>query len=147
MNKLSELDARVIDRVQNIYLWLWDRTGVFLATPIFILIVAEYLCLWPLKPRHFAFIAIMGAWSTWLYVAQGKSLAALNSISRSWRDFPLRQAFVAMSLALCVADAAKLDAAHVVSGMFHLIFLYAACAQVRDRDPKDFFNVRKLALQ
>lgn len=145
MKKILVVDKYLIESMQAAYLWLWDRTGVYVASVLFALIVGHHVCYGPLKPLDFALLAIAGTWAGYLYVAQAKDLRQLNSIQRGWRDSPLRLCSVALS-AFMLADAAfTIDAWHCAGSILWLAFNYFACVLVRDRKPKDLFSTRKLA--
>lgn len=145
MNKLRTLDDYLVAAAQEIYLWLWDRTGVYVATLLFAAIVGEQICWGPIKIWGFAFLAIFGATSAYAYMVQAKDLRLLNSMQRRWRENGLRLAFTVMVLYFTASDAVKLNAWGSAGSAFLLIWSYLSCVQVRDREPKDLLSTRKLA--
>jgi hypothetical protein len=139
MNSLRALDQRIIDLVQEAYLWLWDRTGAYVATFLFASYVADHFCWGPLGWLDFFFLAFFGWWAGIRYVAQSKDLRRLNDVQRAWRDFSPRLYFTLVMLPFVVGHAAQLEAWKLASDGFMFLWIYLACVQVREREPKEFF--------
>lgn len=145
MKKLLAADEYLIEIVQSTYLWLWDRTGVYVASILFVLIVVDHVCYGPLGPFDFTILAIVGAWATYLYVAQAKDLRQLNLMQRAWAGNWFRLLSVILTIAALATALFDLNYWRLASNAAWLAFTYFACVQVRDRDPKDFITLRKLA--
>lgn len=144
MNKLLAADTYLIETVQEAYLWLWDRTVVFVATLIFTCVVFENIC-YGLGRVAFIQLALMGVFSGYRYAAQQKDLRLPNSLALGWRT-PWLRCFFYMVFALNVAiSISEISIRSFCSDLFFLLWNCLACVQVRDREPKDFFASRKLA--
>jgi hypothetical protein len=146
MHKLLAADTYLIETTQEAYLWLWDRTGVYVATLIFSAVVCSHV-VHGLDWGSFIGLAIMGAFSTQRYIAQQKDLRRLNLLALGWRTPWLRLFYLSILFACVVADIAKFRAGELVGDIFFALWNCLACVQVRDRDPKDLFQTRKLAVQ
>lgn len=145
MEKLLAADTYVIETVQEAYLWLWDRTGIYVGTMIFSAAVCEHLAYGRLGWGSFFSLALVGAVATTRYIAQQKSFRLLNAMALSWR-MPWLRYFFNVCLTLCVfADVSKPSLGGFLSDLFFALWNYLACICVRDREPKDFFQFRKLA--
>ena len=147
MNRLLAIDAYLIETAQEAYLWLWDRTGIFVATLIFACVVCEHLAFGRLTWGSFVGLALTGAFATQRYMAQQKDLRLFNMLGSAWRAPWLRLFYLGI-LFLCVAsDISAFRAGGLVGDVFFVIWNCLACIHVRERDPKDFFQTRKLAVQ
>lgn len=143
MRFLHAADTTIIDLVQEVYLWLWDWIGVYVATLMFAAYVSERVCWDRLGWFDFVLIAFTGAWMGLRYLAQSKDLRSLNAAQRAWRDFTIRQFFSVFVFGSLAVDAFQLSAWHVASDAMFLVWTYLGCVQVREREPKEFF-ARKL---
>lgn len=145
MGKLAAFDARLIELTQEAYLWLWDRTGVFVATLFFAAYVGDHALWGSLTWFDFLLLAIFGALSAHRYLAQSTDLRWLNAHQRAWRDLGPRPYFTIIVIVFLAKDLLQLNAWHFASDCMSLLWSYLGCVQVRDREPKDFFAFRKLA--
>lgn len=136
---MKKFDAKLIDIVQNAYLWVWDRTGIYVSTLLFILYVGDHFFWAALKWFDFIFLAWAGLWCSYLYVVQSKDLRRLNDDLRQWRDFAVRPYLMILSFSIVMVDVLSLNAWHLASDICWLGWGYLACIQVRDREPKEFF--------
>jgi hypothetical protein len=144
MKRVLAADTFLIEITQEAYLWLWDWTGVYVATLMFAAYVGERFCWGRLGWFDFVLIAFTGTWLGLRYLAQSKDLRSLNAAQRAWRDFTIRPFFSAFVLGALAGDAFQLSAWHVASDAMFLTWNYLGCVQVREREPKEFF-ARKLA--
>lgn len=147
---LKSIDSKIIEAVQAAYLWLYDRTGVFLATLTFATIVADVFCgglTTGLRLFDFLFLGYVGLTSAVRYHMQSTGqIAALNLGQLELRNSTIvRPIFIALMLSIIVIATYKSDAWKVASALLALLWQYLFCILIRDREPKDFFEQRKLA--
>lgn len=145
MKRLHAIEDAIINHVQEAYLWLWDRTGVYVGTLMFAAYVGDHVCWNPLTWVDFAFIGFAGLWAGIRYVAQSQDLRWFNASQRAWKDFSPRPFFSVLVAAFLLADILQLNAWHLASDTMTMLWNYIGCVQVRDREPKEFFPSLKLA--
>lgn len=143
MKTLIAIDNRLIEITQEVYLWLWDRTGVYVATLMFAAYVGDHVCWGPLHVGNFIFLALAGAWASRVYFVQSKDLRRLNDLQRGWRDFVMRPYLTMFGFAMIVEQVLYLDVWRFASNVLMMVWTYLNCVQVREREPKDFFAIRK----
>lgn len=141
--RLRALDDHLIRLTQEVYLWLWDRTGVYVATLMFAAVVGDHVFWHPLEIFDFIVLAFFGVWAGVRYVAQAKDLRWLNATQRAWADFWLRRPVMVVIAVLLAGDVLKLDAWRAASDVCSFAWNYLACVQVRDREPQDLLSFRK----
>lgn len=138
IKRIVELDAKLIDLAQDGYLWMFDRTGIYLGTCQALLLLAAQ----PFLPKQDAFsigfAAIIMLSLAWRYHLQQRAMYAVaNAIARSFRDTPWRWPFIVFMLT--VAALPPYDW-HAVAAILELLNLtYLSCVQIRERQPKDLF--------
>lgn len=145
MNKLRALDSAIIELVQEAYLWLWDRTGVYVATLIFTAYAIDQLASTHMRLFNFLTLGIMGACCGVRYVAQGKNLRHFNDMQRQWRHFFARGPVMVAIALFILQEVALLDGWQALGDVAFMSWCYLACVQVRDREPKNFLSFRKPA--
>lgn len=145
MRRLRELDAAIIEILQEAYLWFWDRTGIYAATIIFASVVGNHLCYGPLKTFDFFAIAFCGLWTGQRYIAQAKDLRRFNVLQGYFRDFTFRQCFPVLITTFLVIDLIALTPWQIAGDVLFFLWTYLCCIRVRDREPKDFLSFRKPA--
>jgi hypothetical protein len=138
MNLIAEIDSRVISMVQDVYLWLWDRTGVYVGTLIFAFAVLDKVCLARLDFFDFVLVGMMGIWTAGRYLAQANDLRLLNKLARDFSEIWLRIPAIVLIAGVFIYDVLQMNAWRVASHIFFFCWVYLACIQVRDREPKDF---------
>lgn len=141
MKFLASVDERLILMVQEVYLWLWDRTGVFVGalTAVLALIAlaltASSILLAVLAGAIFSIHGIL------LIFIQGAGLGRFNAEARRWRYSVLRSLLIAVDLACLLQEAWGGHLPHVISYLLIVTaFLYLPCIQIRDREPPEKFN-------
>lgn len=145
IERLLRIDAYLIDRTQTAYLWLWDRTGIYVATPMFAACAADHFC-YPAQAgwlRIFGIIVLgwFGLWCGVRYLAQATNdLRRLNAMQRGWAAWSLRPYFILLIVPVFLfQDIVQLNALHTLGDLFFAAWNYLGCVQVRDREPKEFF--------
>ena len=135
MEYLGKFDRRIIEMMQEAYLWLWDRSGVYVGTLIFMIQISHVLI--SKKPPSLISIGAMSIWAIQYYYVQGSSLRQFNEVTRTWTSFSFRK-FMALSWAVfIVSDIAILDVREFLSDILLIVTMYIACVQVRDREPPE----------
>lgn len=137
MNLIAEIDNRVIRMVQEVYLWLLDRTGVYVGTLIFAFGAIDNFCL-GLTFFRFVMLALIGVWSAGRYLAQATDLRRLNRFARNFADTWFRVPITVVLAGSLTFEVCQLNWWRVTAHASFFCWLYLACIQVRDREPKDF---------
>lgn len=145
MKWLVSTDQRLIGWLEDVYLWIWDRTGVYIGSLIFCAYVGDHVCWGPLKSINFFCIACSGAVCGQRYAAQLKDLRLLNDLQRMWRDLAWRRWFSILVFNMLVLDMITTNVWHFSSDFLMLLWSYLGCVQVREREPKEFVSHPKLA--
>lgn len=145
MKWLRTVDDRLVAAIQESYLWVWDRTGVYVGSLMFAAYCGDHVFYGPLKLFNFFFLGVAGVWCAHRYLVQSKDLRWLNDLQRCWRDFALRRFLMIFSAVVLASDIIQANAWHFASNLMFLIFNYLGCVQIREREPKEFFASIKLA--
>lgn len=139
------IDDKIIAWTQTVYLWLWDRTGIYVATLLFIGIVFSTF-LYDRKMGIFDFILVTASaiWCGMRYAVQGKDLRLLNTLQRSWAEWTVRRYLLCLiNIPILFLSLLELNPWHVSSNLLSLAWLYLACVQVRDREPPEKLSFAK----
>lgn len=137
-------DAWVISKTQEAYLWLFDRTGVYVGTLMF----ASYtftvaLCFIRSGPAWwlFLFLASIGWTSGVRYLWQDKGEhVRYNAVSLMVERATWRYGFNLFMIACVIFDFLGL---HFVQGLEEtgfLVYSFLLTTKIRDRDKKPFFE-------
>lgn len=141
MKFLASVDERLILMVQEVYLWLWDRTGVFVGALTAVLaLIAATLTTSTLLTAALAG-AIFSLHGILLIFIQGAGLRIFNAQARQWRRSILRPLLIAFDLACLAQEAWEGHLPHVMGYLLIITgLLYLPCIQIRDREPPEKFN-------
>lgn len=138
MNKLAEIDAKMIDLTQDAYLWLYDRCGIYIATVSVVLLLAGeaisyrgpiglvltgFICL-SISPRYL--LQMMGLKD------------AINAMARSDRTAKWRYIYIVLMLILILAPGKSWGSFALGAACDLAALAYVNVVQLRDREPKDF---------
>lgn len=143
MHVLRIADELITRMMQEIYLWIFDRTGVYIGSLMVVhaaLITALALPMhegnfWKIFCAGFLLICLMIAGTVW-HLQMISSNSLFNAVALSYRDNMLRPCLLVFFCVVGVADA--------ISGKFYdaawdaLLCLnnYYQCIMIRDREPK-----------
>lgn len=138
MKFLAALDERLIALVQEAYLWLWDRTGVFVGTLVAtLMLIAAWLTteiLW----GGALLAAVFTIYGVVLIFMQGAGLASFNVQARRWRGSILRILLIVYDVASLLGEVYSGHLAHALAGILIIVsVLYLPCVQLRDREPPE----------
>lgn len=145
MKRILEADTRMIELTQEAYLWLWDRTGVYVGTLIFMASVVDHSVHLPMRWFHLLSLGFMGLFSGARYAAQQRDLRLLNAAALEFRAPWLRSVTLGILFGSVIADLTGGKLWLLLGDLSFAIWTYLACVCVRDREPKDLFQPRKLA--
>lgn len=139
MKIIGTLDTKMLELVQEGYLWLWDRTGATVGMCIFPIVMPGVFfdtgnsSLW----LRLLIGLLMTVFLFGSHVVQTESLLRHNAFARQWRDSFLRGVCLSYAMA---ALAINVITGHPVSFAFNLLNVLVAylwCVQVRDREPPE----------
>lgn len=159
MKKIAELftksDDWIILNLQVIYLYLLDRTGVYLATLEFALIGAGTILSFVAVPgagyRFFllGLLLFNGAVLGQRYLMQDKAQTKpFNMGALIMRRWVLRHALTGFLAGSIILELFMLDAIGVVNNIVGIVYIYTFLVLIRDREKKPFFETApKLATE
>lgn len=149
-----KLDAWIISKVQDAYLWLLDRTGVYVATLTFgiyaVVGLSEIMdggsTLW-----CGVLIALVGFSVAPRYLMQDKGENnRFNVISMAMTSWRLRHFIIILMICSSVISAITLHPWAALANLGFVLYGYLFMIMIRDRDKKPFLKPvekRELALQ
>ncbi len=144
-------DQYLLSKIQDGYLWLLDRTGVYVATLIFgSFLVAAAIGLFQHKfdPGWMVFlgacIAIIGLTCLLPYSWQDKGKnEKFNAIALYIEAGYVRHFFIGLQYGFLVGDLIDLDAISAIATVFLITCFILQTVKIRDRDKKPFFEKKK----
>jgi hypothetical protein len=147
-----KVDEWVKSLIQNTYLWLLDRTGIYVATLMFAAYVpAPGVAIIRGHDQIFngIFIAIVGIALAYPYILQDKGdNEAFNATAMWAENSVLRHVLIFLQISLVVSTMISLDIIGFVICTLQLVYLYLWTVKIRDRDKKPFFEqAPKLAME
>lgn len=141
MRRIVKLDRRVLDLVQDAYLWLLDWTGVRVGSLCFATWSAQIVLKHePVDWVDGFFICGWGLLMFWRYAEQGWNTRRYNDAARAWRDSPFRLMWLAIIAGAALAAVARLDTLLLIGDGWNLVTCYLLAVQVREREPREFFS-------
>lgn len=137
---LDDADAWLIDKVQDAYLWLFDRTGIYVGVLMFAMCVIDHIIMiaqWGSGPMTLVTAAAGGIWSLQMAKCQKDSKAKFNLIARFWRTSIYRKMLTLMSIWMAVIGLANTPLASL--GLVITIVMYGCLPSIylRDREPPE----------
>jgi len=147
-------DQFLLSKVQDGYLWLLDRTGVYVATLIFgSFLVAGAIGIFQNKsdPGWMVFlgvcIAIIGLSCLFPYSLQDKGKnEKFNALALYIEAGYTRHFFVGLQYGFLVSHLIHLDVISIIATVFLIACFILQTVKIRDRDKKPFFKpVERLA--
>lgn len=148
MTKIAEayirMDRWIIGKINTAYLWLWDWTGTYLATVMFLLLAAQATL--TQIPRGntvtaAVLIIICGLSLSFMYYCQAKSMfEAINRTAMMFEASKLRHAFIWFLAFGAVSDIffSAYAVTTTIGNVSLIVYWYAICVKLRKRDPKEF---------
>ena len=140
-------DSWMISNLQNLYLWLLDRTGIYVATLMFITYAGS------LSPDiirgkypwwNCAFIALIGLVVILPYLKQDRGdVKRYNAFAIEIEGLIIRHAFNGLQIGLGVGSAIAGDYLSASGCFLMLIYQYLWVIKIRNRDKKSFFEENK----
>ena len=141
-NTYLRLDAYLIRCAQEGYLYLLDRTGIYVATLAFWLYVPTVAQNFTSHPilNGFLLIVVAGSLSR-AYMAQDKGDNALfNAVVDLLYRMKIRHFFHITLLSVLPVAIASLDVVFIFSSITICMYMYVLLVKIRDRDKKPFFE-------
>lgn len=145
----ADFDIKIIEAVQEAYLWLFDRTGASVGMVMFgFIALADAIVVY----RHGASwllilsLATAGFVSFSMVARQTISAAAFNLTAYSWRKSVVRMAMNIVTAAVILSDLLRADRGLAALSMLFVMvgMSWLPAIHIRDREPPEN---RKLAPQ
>lgn len=137
-------DKYLLDKIQEGYLYLLDRTGVYVATLLFATFsINPGICILRSSSPilNGVFIGIVGVAVMGRYTLQDKGKNEIfNALAMMMEVTKTRHAFQIMLGLLVIPDLIRLDALGFVGTFFMLVYAYLWCVKIRERDRKPFWK-------
>ncbi len=137
------IDEEIHKSTQAVYLWLFDRTGVYVATVSMTMTVTAYSLL-TLARGEFDFItmvgiALIGIQCMLHYKLQhAKHYEAFNARARAWYESRLRFYLLCFWLAVILGDVLQGSPLNFFSSvLMTFMFNYVWTCQIRKREPPE----------
>ena len=149
---LTRIDNALIQFHQAAYLWLLDRTGVYLGTLMMANALAGNLHMysstaerWGFSSRVALFLlctGLMGMVSArvWLLQKNGAYLAHNLMALRIQTFRIIRGGFFAFMLPVMLEEIYRLEVFSFLDSLLAVSLQYLLCVQLREREPKSFFK-------
>lgn len=133
MDRVIRLDRAIIDRVQDAYLWFYDRTGVYVATVELGLFLVSVLINHDSMVAVVVMFLIMALCLLPMYRWQDMNqIERFNAASRQFRDSRFRK----FLLVLLVVASFPIDMC-TLSNTVCLLWSFVNCVQIRKREPPE----------
>jgi len=140
------LDQKILALLQESYLWLLDRTGIYVATTTFIVyalcVVIEVFYINSLNSWiWFAVLAFVGLGLGHKYVLQDRGENdRINAVAMFMETLKSRYVLDITFWVFFLTDVISLDPGRAITMLGFLTFNYTYVIKVRDRDKKPFFK-------
>lgn len=145
-------DAYLIERINTAYLWLLDRTGVYVATLAFItytamvaLLLANGRSIWFWLPV----LAFVGLSMGHKYLMQDKGQNDIFNLgAMQWESWRWRHYFNISIVIFIIVEIIALTPIEAIIDIGFVTYGYLLTIKIRDRDKKPFFEKQEqLAMQ
>lgn len=151
MRKIAEIDEKIIDRLQEAYLWLFDRTGVYVATTSMVLIIMWFV-VGNLRSPDYMWLTLLGLVACIIcglaqisrYRLQDRAqYEKFNAIALLSRQDDIRISFQSILAVFAALDALNLDVLSFIRDMCLIIYFMTFAIMIRERDKKPFFETKQ----
>ena len=147
MNAIRKIDEQFILLHQEVYLWLLDTSGIYLATVAMILQLLDHaMRANGFNPFSCTVLALFGIRNGLIYYAQYKNnLKIVNIIAQSWQDAVIMRTMMwVIFLFIFITDTYSKNFWNMLADIAFLCWWYSMCVKVREREPKDWFKSWKM---
>ncbi len=140
---LFKIDSKICDWFQNSYLWVFDRTGIRVATlgmiSWLIALFFDYFRRGDIGWFEIILTGWVGLYFYWRYAEQAnEQFEAFNAVARFCREWTPR---VYLMVFILLIETLLFDVASLFKGFFMISMNYIITIQIRKRDPKSFFEM------
>lgn len=153
MTRLRNFDSAIIARVQDAYLWLYDRSGMYVATCMMVCIFTGMgaLTISDGKMDWFRIFVVLLNFVVIIpnYLMQDKQkFIEFNLMAMMLHQSSFRFWFVHGWLyPICVIDLIMFHWAWAFNQVAVAVFMYLSCIMIREREPKDWITKHKLVTE
>ncbi len=142
-----KLDNWIISYLQNLYLWLLDRTGVYVATLMFVTYVGGFspdIIRGEFPWWNLMFIGLAALIIAIPYQEQNNGdIKRYNAFAIKIEGLFLRHAFNSFQIGLAVGSVIAGRYINSAGCLVMLIYQYLWVIKIRDRDKRPFFEKKK----
>lgn len=135
-------DAYLIKLVQEAYLYLFDRTGVYAATLAVVFYVPVIGLNFASHPffNGFMFLAVTTSLGRGYYLQDKQAYAQYNAVVETMRNMSIRHPLQISILAGLLVFLVSMDVMLTLSNTSCAIYMYLLLIKIRERDKKPFFE-------
>lgn len=144
---LDKIDNKIIETLQALYLWIFDWTGIYVATAATICVIFARAIIGfstdigSLLILAFNIVVLIPA-----YNMQDKKLYTVyNAQALMLRGFSMRWIVTVFISLLLVQEIIVGDVWQALNSLALLVYVYLTVICIRDREPKEWFAQHKLA--
>lgn len=145
---MNKIDAHIIEKVQEAYLWFYDRTGILVASIIVALIGIQAMAVIAL-PGHpvfkwiMAFMLLLNGLSVFVrwHLQVNAKFERYNATALDYRESRSRKFFIGLSFSIAVLEALFGNTWWSVLFVAQVVDWFVRCIMIRERDPKSFFEL------
>lgn len=142
------LDQRIINKIQEAYLWFYDWTGVYAPTvAVSFFLLGKMATGFKLDPINiiitiFNIVVLIPS-----YLDQDKNrIATYNLRALAMQGLSFRLFFTAVILGFTVGEIVNLQFADAFYSFTLIMYIYMTVICIREREPKEWFKKPKLAM-
>jgi cobalamin synthase len=136
---MSKILEKAHDVFQEAYLWIWDRTGVYLATVLIVTYLSSMFAeTHGFGPVKIFMMAVTLAWHGVMWWLQSQNqYDAMNSAARGVRDSRFFRMGIWVIVLIIMMDAVRRNAWDVSSNVLFLLWAVGLGTQIREREPPE----------
>lgn len=141
------MDRYIITKLQDAYLWVYDWTGVYVASlAVGFFLFGKVISGFTLDPVSllltiFNIVILIPA-----YIEQDKNqILMYNARALSYQTMMPRKLLTAFVAGLTAGEIVFHEYADAVYGVCIILYVYLLTVCIREREPKEWFKQRKLA--
>lgn len=143
-------DGWLLTKAQDAYLWLLDRTGIYVGTIMMACfsIVTVYnvatASAFSTKIILVTLLFFVSLVCIWMYYLQDKGQNEIfNSIALSWEGSTIRHGIFGYQIGGLIADLCVRDYGQAFITLFLVAIIFVQAVKIRDRDKKPFFEKKE----
>lgn len=157
---IQKIDEYFVKQTQNAYLWLFDRTGIYVGSLLFVLVaMPTFLASFrrPINAIDLIFVAVAALFILPYYNDQAKKRYLIFNARATWIQSStigrtIRYVFTTLPFFIFIIDLVGFLAGisfnmstflEMIAQLLSCSYMFLLCALIREREPKDWFKKRE----